>query len=157
MKRIISEKDFKYYTMLKQVLYDLKLADKEYWWLISDIEAYPHKKEYEELIYKDNYLLISTTDLVKMLEDDDFQWVWAVFSVIPFTFSKEKILNYELPFFSDLREGQYNPFTDTPKLQHPLAEFEIYAADSSYMFMITDDDSLLAQFKKCYPHSNDKF
>ena len=157
MKRIISEKDFKYYTMLKQVLYDLKLADKEYWWLISDIEAYPRKKEYEELIYKDNYLLISTTDLVKMLEDDDFQWVWAVFSVIPFTFSKEKILKYELPFFRGGYEGQYNPWIDPPKLQHPLAKFEIYAADSSCMIMISDDASLLKQFKKCYPHSSDKF
>ena len=79
MKRIYSKYDFKYYTMLKQILYDLDLVGKNYLWLITDVEAYPTKKEYEEILEND-YLLISTKELVEMLEDDDFQWIWAVFS-----------------------------------------------------------------------------
>lgn len=151
MELVISAKDFKYYTMLKKVIYDLELADKDHWWLISDIVAYPHKKEYEELIDKDNYLLISTQDLVKMLEDDDFQWIWGVFSIIPSKFSKDEILKYDLPKMDDLEEGQYDPWKDEPRLQHPLAKCEIYACDSTYMFMITDDNDLLTLFKKSYP------
>lgn len=157
MELVISAKDFKYYTMLKKVLYDLELADKNHWWLISDIVAYPHKKEYEELIDKDSYLLISTRDLVRMLEDDDFQWIWGVFSLIPAEYSKEEILKYALPQMDDLQEGQYNPFKDAPRLQHPLAKCEIYAYDSTCMFMITDDAALLARFKNCYPKHATKF
>jgi len=151
MERVISKKDFKGYTSLRQILFDLELENKECWWLISDIEAYPNKREYEEMICKEDYLLISTSELMKILEDDDFQWVWAVFSVIPLHHSKEDILSFALPYIQDVEYGQYNPCKDTPKLQHPLAKFEIYAVDSSYMFLISDDEELLTRFKSCYP------
>ncbi len=151
MERVISKRDFKGYTLLRQILFDLELANKECWWLISNIEAYPSKKEYEEMIYKEDYLLMSTSDLIKMLEDEDFQWVWAVFSVIPFHHSKEDIVSFALPYLKDIETGQYNPCKDTPKLQHPLAKFELYAVDSSYMFLISDDKELLTRFKRCYP------
>ena len=152
MERVISNKDFRCYTMLKKILFDLGLANKEYWWLISDIEAYPSKEKYREYIYKEDYLLITTADLLKMLEEDNFQWVWAIFSVIPSKYTEEEILNYELPHLQYIDEGEYNPYIDTPKLQHPLAEFELYAEDSSSMFLISDDEELLNKFKTAYPN-----
>lgn len=152
MERVISTKDFKYYTKLKKILLDLELANKEYWWLISDFEAYPLKKETEDFLYKENYLLIKTSDLMKMIEEDDFQWVWAVFSAIPIDYTKEEILNYELPHLQIIEDGEFNPYIDAPKLQHPLAEFELYAEDSSSMFLISDDEELLGRFKKSYPY-----
>lgn len=151
MERVISTKDFKCYTKLKRIIFDLELADKEYWWLISEIEAYPEKEKYQELIYNEDYLLIKTSDLMKMLEDDDFQWVWAVFSVIPFTYTKDEILNHKLPHLQYIEDGEYNPYIDIPKLQHPLAEFELYAEDSSSMFLISDNEERLSLFKKSYP------
>lgn len=152
MERVISIKDFKYYTMLRKIIIDLELADKEYWWLISDIEAYPKKEKYQEFIYNEDYLLIKTSDLMKMLEEDDFQWVWAVFSVIPFKYNKEEILKYKFSHLQYIQEGEYNPYTDTPILQHPLAEFELYAEDSTSMFLISDNEELLNRFKKSYPN-----
>ncbi len=157
MERVISRTDFTYYTKLKKILSDLELENKEYWWLVSDIEAYPTKKEYDEMLYKDDYLLITTSELVKMVNDEDFQWIWAVFSVIPIKYSKEEILKYDLPYLQFFREGQYNPYTDTPKLQHPLAEFELYAEDSSSMFLISDDVELLNKFKQAYPNYTEKY
>ena len=88
MKKLISRHDLEYYTMLKKVLYNLELNDKDYMWLISDIEAYPNKEEYEELINQKDYLLLTTKQLIKMLEDDDFQWIWAVFSAIPLNYKE---------------------------------------------------------------------
>ncbi len=150
MKRIYSIHDFQYYTMLKQVLYDLELTDKEYLWLICDIEAYPRKEKYQEIVQED-YLLMSTGELVEMLEDDDFQWVWAIFSAIPPNYERDDILQFALPYISDIEERKYNPCMDEPKMQHPYAEFEIYAFDSSYMFMISDNEELITRFKKSYP------
>lgn len=157
MERVISKKDFKYYTMLRKIIVDLELENKEYWWLISNIEAYPNKENIKKTIYNEDYLLIKTTDLMKMLNEDDFQWIWAVFSVIPFKCDKEKILEYKLPHLLYIEEGEYNPFTDMPILQHPLAVFEIYAVDSSYMFLISDNKDLLNRFKKMYPKYSANF
>ena len=131
-------------------MFDLGLSDKEYWWLISEIEAYPNKEKYIKIISNVEYLLINTSDLMKILEDDDFQWVWAVFSVIPLKYNKEEILKYKFPHLQYIEEGEYNPYTDTPILQHPLAEFELYVADSSSMFLISDNEDLLNRFKKSY-------
>lgn len=78
--------------------------------------------------------------------------MWAVFSVIPFGYTKEEILFHKLPHLQYIEEGGYNPYTDTPKLQHPLAEFELYAEDSSSMFLISDNKELLDRFKKSYPN-----
>ena len=50
------------------------------------------KQEIEDFIYKEEYLLISTHDLLKILEEDNFQWIWGVFSAIPSKYSKEEIL-----------------------------------------------------------------
>ena len=157
MERVISIKDFKYYTMLKKVLFDLELVDKEYWWLISDIEAYPKKEAHRNFLYKEDYILIKTSDLLKILEEDDFQWVWAVFSVISVNYTKEEILKYDLPQLQHIDEGGYNPYADTPKLQHPLAEFELYAEDSSSMFLISNNEELLSRFKKVFPNYVNKY
>ncbi|MBQ7295699.1 MAG: hypothetical protein IJW86_05835 [Clostridia bacterium] len=150
MKRVYSKYDFKNYTMLKQVLSDLNLLDKNYLWLISDVEAYPTKKEYQEILEND-YLLISTSELVKILENDDFQWIWAVFSAIPSTYKKEDILGFNLPCVQSIDDGMYDPHNDVPRVQHPYSAFEIYAVDSSYMFIISDDEELINRFKESYP------
>ena len=151
MKRLYCKYEFEYFTHLKQILLDLDLTDKDYLWLISDIEAYPRKRAYQELLDNNTYLLLSTKELLDMLEDDDFQWIWAVFSAIPSRYQKEDILKFDLPYVDNCEEGKYNPHTDEPKLQHPYAEFEIYAVDSSYMFMISNNEALISQFQKCYP------
>ena len=151
MKRLCSTKDFKFYTHLKQVLSDLDLLDKDYLWLISDIEAYPRKKEYQTLLDNNEYLLLTTNELVNMLDADDFQWIWAVFSAIPAKYQKEDILSFDLPYVENFEKGKYNPHIDKPKLQHKYSEFELYAVDSSYLFMISDNEEVLSKFKKSYP------
>ena len=75
MRRLYSIHDFEYYTCLKQILYDLELADKQYLWLISDFEACPRKEKYQEIVYNNEYLLMNTNELINMLEDEDFQWI----------------------------------------------------------------------------------
>ena len=157
MKRLISQKDLKYYTYLRQVLLNLQLANKDHWWLISDITAYPKTPKYAQMIDQQDCLLLRTSQLMEMLENDDFQWIWAVFSGIPVTYNEEEILQYPLPHLETIEQGQYDPYTDEPKLQHPLAEFELYTVDSSYMFLITEKEDLLAQFQEAYPRCTEEF
>ena len=156
MKRLCSQGDYKWYTHFKQVLYDLELYNKQYLWLINDIVAYPRKEKYQELLDSNEYLLLTTSELVNILEEDDFQWIWAVFSAIPDKYQKEDILQFDLPYVENIAEGKYNPHIDEPKLQHPYADFEIYAVDSSYMFIITDDSEIISKFQKKYPRCTEE-
>ena len=151
MKRIVSDKDCKCYTKMKKVLEKLELTNKDYWWLISDAEFINAKNDSYDLFFNDGYELIKTADLVKILDKNDYQWIWGVFSAIPTKYSAEEILQYDLPYLQFFEEGEYNPYYDEPKLQHPLAEFEIYAVDSTEMFIVTGDEKLIDRFKKNYP------
>ena len=156
MKRLQSRKDLNGYTMMRQVLINLDLTNKDYIWLVTDIEAYPTNEKLNDLISNNNYLLLTTKELVNMLNEEDFQWIWAVFSAIPSSYSEEEILKYDLPFIQPISK-EYDPFRSNPKVQHPLAVFEIGAWDSSGMFLVTDDEDLLAKFKKSYPLAKEDF
>lgn len=151
MEKLISKYDLDGYMLLKNVLIDLDLVVKDYIWLITDFEAVPRKQEIEDFIYKEEYLLISTHDLLKILEEDNFQWIWGVFSAIPSKYSKEEILKHELPYVQCYKNDGYAPLEDEAKIQHPLAEFELYAVDSTYMFIVSNNEELLQQFKIKYP------
>ena len=111
---------------------------------------YCAKLHIKELLNKE-YCWLSGEELTEMVNQEDFQWIWAVFSVIPIKHTEEEILNYDFPQLQLIYEGEYNPFIDEPRLQHPLAEFELYAEDSSSMFLISNDEELLSKFKKAYP------
>ena len=156
MKRLQSRKDLSGYTMMRQVLINLDLTNKDYIWLVTDIEAYPTNEKLNNLISNNDYLLLTTKELVDILNEEDFQWIWAVFSAIPSSYSKEEILKYDLPFIQPISK-EYDPFGGNPKVQHPLAVFEIGAWDSSGMFLVTDDENLLAKFKKSYPLAKEDF
>jgi len=156
MKRLQSRKDLNGYTMMRQVLINLDLTNKDYIWLVTDIEAYPTNEKLNYLISNNNYLLLTTKELVNMLNEEDFQWIWAVFSAIPSSYSEEEILKYDLPLIQPISK-EYDPFGSESKVQHPLAVFEIGAWDSSGLFLVTDDESLLAKFKKSYPLAKEDF
>jgi hypothetical protein len=56
-----------------------------------------------------------------------------------------------LPYVENFESGKYNPHIDEPKLQHPYSIFELYAVDSSYFFMISDNEEMISKFKNRYP------
>ena len=103
------EKEEKYYTHMLKVLNAIGGRNLEYNWLITDIEAYPQDNgELDKLIRENDYLFLSTDELISMLEKNDFQWIWGVFSAIPKEYTKEEVLKYELPF----ADGNYDIYKD---------------------------------------------
>ena len=148
MKRYISVKEEKYYTYMLKVLNAIGGRNLEYNWLITDIEAYPQDNgQLDKLISENDYLFLSTDELIAMLEKNDFQWIWAVFSAIPNKYTKEEVLKYELPF----ADGNYDIYKeDIFVIQHPLADIEIVAEDSSSVFIVAKDDEIAEKFKEAY-------
>ena len=146
----VNRKGEKYYTYLKKLFDAINNKQLEYNWLITDCTCYPENHKTDAMLRKD-YCWLTGEELTDLVTQEDFQWIWAVFSVIPIKHTEEEILNYDLPQLQLIDEGEYNPFIDEPRLQHPLAEFELYAEDSSSMFLISNDEELLSKFKKAYP------
>jgi len=65
------------------------------------IEAYPSRKSMVDKI-SGEYLLLSNNELLDLLEKEDFQWIWGIFSAIPPIYSQKKILKYQLPSITNL-------------------------------------------------------
>lgn len=148
MKRYISEKEEKYYMHMLKVLNAIGGRNLDYNWLITDIEAYPQDDgELDKLISENDYLFLSTDELITMLEKEDFQWIWGVFSAIPKEYTKEEVLKYELPF----ADGNYDIYKeDIFVIQHPLADIEIVAFDSSCVQIVAKDEDIANRFKEVY-------
>lgn len=147
MKRYISDKE-EYYTYMLKLLNAIGGRSLNYNWLITNIEAYPQDNgELDKLIRENDYLFLSTDELISMLEKNDFQWIWGVFSAIPKEYTKEEVLKYELPF----ADGNYDIYKDDIfVIQHPLADIEIVAEDSSSVFIVAKDDDIAEKFKDLY-------
>ena len=160
MNRLISVGDKSGYTMMLKVINAIGGRNLNYNWLITDIEAYPQKGlgEIDDELYsylnENDYVFISNSDLLDILEKNDFQWIWGVFSAIPVNYSKEEVLNYDLPFAEDNSDIYLdNNFV----IQHPLAEIEIVAFDSSGMHIVSKDKDICDRLKLVYPDARENY
>lgn len=151
MKRLISCDDEKFYTYMLKVLNSIGGKSLNYNWLISDIVSYPQDNgELDKLILENQYLFIDNSKLIEILEKRDFQWIWAVFSAIPKQYSIDEVLKYSIPF----AENNTLIYQDNNQMiQHPLADIEIVAEDSSSVFIVSKDEDIIEKFKKSYPKS----
>lgn len=141
MKKYISSKDENYYTNMLKVINSIGGNSLRYNWLISDIETN------DDIYFKEEYVILSTDDLLKLLnENTNLQWIWGCFSAIPEYYSKEDILKYEIPFINNRLI-----YDNIGIIQHPLAEIEIDAVDSTFVQLISKDDKIAELFKKSFP------
>ena len=151
MKRIMSKKDLPGYTLLKQVLINLDLNNKDYIWLISDIEAYPSNKELEKEINEKGYLILSTKELMSILDEEDFQWIWGCLCGFTKDIPLEKVLSHPLPSAQDYNGYYQNPLS----LQHPLSSIEIIPCDSSWILVVSENKNLIDNYLAKYPTCED--
>ena len=149
--RIMSSDDLNYYTEMLDVFKRLDLNDKNYKWLISDFEIYPQIEEINKIFKDKNELILSTKELLEILNKEDFQWIWGVLAAIPDNISNEKIINGGIPCIRCIND--YNPFIDKPKLQNKYSILELYSWDSNGLFLITKYREIIENFKKSYPLS----
>ena len=146
MKGAILSEGEEFFTYMSYVFNAIRGIQKEYNWLITNLEAYPKTPKFIEYVNSD-YVWLSGNELTEMVEIEDFQWIWAVLSGFPTSVTKEQVLQYDLPN-ADEHEGFYqNPIT----IQHPLAVVEIAPIDSSFVIIISRDDKIVNDFLTSAP------
>lgn len=146
----INSKGEKYYTYMKKLFGAIGNRQKDFNWLITDCICYPDNPKFDAMLSKE-YCWISGEDLTSLVEQEDFQWIWAVLSAFDKSVALSDVLNYELP-----RAEDYNGFWTGPvSMQHPLARIEIVPWDSTMTMIFSDDKSIIDSFRAAYPYSED--
>jgi hypothetical protein len=148
MKSMILDKGEHYYTHLLKVFQAIGDEQIKYNWLITNFECYPEDEEVIELFSKE-YVWISGEQLTEIIHKDDFQFIWGVFSGFSKGTTLAEALNYDLPF----ADGYEGFWVDNVNIQHPLADIEIVAWDSSLTLLISKDDDLVDKFSHSFPLS----
>ena len=137
MKRYVSKEDEYYYTDMLKVIKAIGGKNLNYNWLITEIET--STGDY----FKDDYIILTNEELLDKLESKKIQWIWGTFSAIPKKYKQEEILKYNLPGVENIDKKEIKP-------QHPLAEIEIIAYDSTFVQIIAKEE-IAKRFKKMYP------
>lgn len=142
MKRYISKEDEYYYTDMLKVIKAIGGKNLDYNWLITEIET--STGDY----FEDDYIILTNEELLDKLESKKIQWIWGTFSAIPKKYKQEEILKYNLPGVENIDKKEIKP-------QHPLAEIEIIAYDSTFVQIIAKDE-IAEKFKRMYLRSKEK-
>lgn len=137
MNRCISKGEDDYYTDILKVVNAIGGRNLDYNWLITEIEVSTGDYFYEE------YVILSNDELLDNLENKKIQWIWGTFSAIPKKYRQEEILKYNLPGVENIDKKEI-------KIQHPLAEIEIIAYDSTFVQLIAKDKTIAEKLKKLY-------
>lgn len=144
----INEKGEKYYTYLKKVFDAIDNKQKEYNWLITDCVCYPNDPEIKELLSK-KYCWLSGEKLTEIVNQEEFQWIWAVLSGFDKSVKLSDILKYDLPYADGYSGFWKKPLT----LQHPLSKIEIVPWDSSLTLFFSDVEELVTSFMSGFRYS----
>lgn len=147
MKGAMLAKGFEYYTYMDAILEPIKDIVENYNWFVTecDCNIYPDDRLLGE------YIWLSGKELLEIVNSNDIQFIWAVFSAIPKGIPLDEVLNYDYPHADMNGEFWINPID----IQHPLAAIEIVPFDSSFVLFIAKDDALVDQFSQHFPLSVD--
>ena len=132
LKGLVIDKGEEYFTYLKKIFDSIEDAQKNYNWLITGYECYPQNEKYIEKLSRE-WCWMTGEELTEMIEDENFQWIWGVFSAFPKTITRDKVLEYELPKADGNAKIWENPIS----MQNPLSILEIVAWDSSLTVVVS--------------------
>lgn len=111
---------------------------EKYNWLITNIECYPSNEEISKVL-DNEYCWISGRNLLQLLDTEDFQWIWGVFSAFPKEIELREVLKYNYPYADGYKGFWKNPIS----VQHPLAISEIVAWDGSIILVIAKKNEIV--------------
>lgn len=150
MKGAILYKGEDFYTDMRKLFRIIGNEQINYNWLITNCECYPNDPKIYELFSK-KYIWISGKQLTEIIDKEDFQFIWGVFSGFSKDVTPEEVLKYDLPLIDDNEEF----FGKNVDIHHPLADVEIVADDSSLTIFISKNDDLVQKFRDGFPLSED--
>uniref|UniRef100_UPI0026E2988B hypothetical protein n=1 Tax=Enterocloster clostridioformis TaxID=1531 RepID=UPI0026E2988B len=148
---VINKKGESWYTQMGKVFDAIDNKQKEYNWLITDIDGGAPEKIWEYCNDGEDFCWLTGEQLSEIVREQDVQWVWAVLSGFDKNISLSEILAHPHPYADGYRGFWENPLS----IQHPLASVEIVAWDSSLTLCFSRNEELVRDFLNFFPLSED--
>ena len=136
------------FLRLKNVFCAVDNIQLSYNWLITDCSCYPRDPKVDEMLSTE-YCWLSGEELTNLVEEDDFEWMWAVLSAFDKSVSLGEVLKYDLPYADGYRGFWEKPFT----FQHPLAKMEIVQWHGCFTLVFSESEAVIGNFRRYYPQS----
>ncbi|MDX1450399.1 MAG: hypothetical protein R3246_15220 [Acidimicrobiia bacterium] len=142
------------YTDLRLVLEALGGRQREFHWLITDLEwiLLGPSHDGDGLPTYEGPLWISGEDLTDLVSRFDIQWIWAVLSGFRRASGADIGVDMEV---EPLADGNDRLWTSGPSIQHPGADVEIVCWDSSSVLFLSRDHDLTKRFRTFFPEAVD--
>ena len=89
--------------------------------------------------------------MTEIVNKQNIQWIWAVFSGFHKDVSLEEVLKEALPYANE----NVRIWTNPVKMNHSLAKIEIIPFDSSMTLVISEDKELIERIRTGFSLSED--
>lgn len=145
----ILERGERFYTDLSRVFRGIGGFPAGYHWLITDMDLNMDDPN----LYRD-YLWWDSEELSEFQKKFEPQWIWGMICGFPPGVSLEEVLRSPLPRCSNVGDAEmyfHNPIS----MQHPLSEIEIFAYDSSAVYLLSRREEITKRFRAAFPLSED--
>jgi len=144
MKIFESKNELKYYTDMNIIMHPFKKYFYKFTWLISDYECnyYPDKR----ICVSQEYVWMKGEELYSIIESNEIQFIWGVFSGFSPGIKFKEIEKYKMP------ESEYFHHRENKNnTQNPLASVEIVSWDSGMLYFKIKDDKYIKILKEILP------
>jgi hypothetical protein len=142
-----------FHTDIQAVFRAFGGRQKEFNWLLTDIEAYgvPALSLLRET--SQSFLWLAGTELTLLLEEAEHsvQFIWGVLS----GFRPEVDAEHQPLDIYPFANGNSALWQPDVQIQHPLAEVEIVCWDSGYTMLLSRDQDLTQRFRSYFPEAVD--
>lgn len=136
-----------FFTDMHTIMHGLGDVGPRRNWLITDWTCYAYPPEMRE-----NVEWKTGAELMQLLDRAlGVQWVWGVFSGFEPHITKEQVMQYPTPY----ADGNAGFWTKPLTIQHPLANVEIVAFDSSFVLLFSKEKKVYDGFRAAFPLSKD--
>jgi len=149
---ILEKYEHKYFTYMGPVLAPIEEYIRQYNWLITDCDIYWRP---DERVGNPGYDWLSGDVLLEIVQQYDIQFVWGVFSAIPKDVPLERVLPGDASGSLPYADCNPNLWTIPFSIQHPLAEIEIVAFDSSFTLIKAKNNALIERWAAAFPFAED--
>lgn len=140
-----------YHTDLRRVFEALGGRQREFGWLLTDIELNTYPPGLSYLAEQRAALWQGGGELTALAETYDVQVIWGVLS--GFARGVELDLDHLDPY--PCAGGNAALWQPGVQIQHPRAQVEIVCWDSSVTLLLSRDDDLTARFRSYFPEAVD--
>ncbi|MED3068331.1 hypothetical protein P4310_22890 [Bacillus thuringiensis] len=137
------------HTVLASVFDAFQRREKEYNWLITDMEIVAHQEEklirdYPKMSHP--IVWIAGEDLSNLVKKYNPQFIWGVLSA----FDKSINIDINNLLVEPYANGNEELWVPSPKIQHPQATIEIVCWDSYVTLFFSKDEDIDDKFQEYF-------